>query len=41
MIITHQRGRGNKIHLLLDNEYKITTDENFWLDNYIADGIDI
>lgn len=41
MIITHQRGRGNKIHLLLDNEYKITTDENFWLDNYIADGTDI
>lgn len=41
MIITHQRGRGNKIHLLLDNEYVITTDSNFWLDNYIADGTDI
>lgn len=41
MIITHQRGRGNKIHLLLDNEYVITTDVNFWLDNYIADGTDI
>lgn len=41
MIITHQRGRGNKIHLLLDNEYVITTDVNFWLDHYIADGTDI
>lgn len=41
MIITHQRGRGNKVHLLLDNEYKITTDINFWMDNYISDGTDI
>ena len=41
MIITHQRGRGNKIHLLLDNEYAITTDSNFWLDHYIADGTEI
>lgn len=41
MIITHQRGRGTKVHLLLDNEYKITTDINFWMDNYISDGTDI
>lgn len=41
MIIKHQRGRGNKVHLLLDDEYKITTDINFWMDNYIADGTDI
>lgn len=41
MIITHQRGRGNKIHLLLDGEYKITTDINFWMDNYISDGTEI
>lgn len=41
MIIKHQRGRGNKIHLLLDDEYAITTDVNFWLDNYIADGTEI
>lgn len=41
MIIKHQRGRGNKVHLLLDDEYVITTDINFWLDNYIADGTDI
>ncbi len=32
---------GNKIHLLLDDEYAITTDVNFWLDNYIADGTEI
>ena len=41
MIIKHRRGRGNKIHLLLDNEYAITTDSNFWLDHYIADGTEI
>lgn len=41
MIIKHQRGMGNKIHLLLDDEYAITTDVNFWLDNYIADGTEI
>ena len=41
MIITHQRGRGNKVHLLLDGEYTITTDINFWMDNYISDGTDI
>ncbi len=41
MIIKHQRGRGNKVHLLLDDEYVITTDINFWLDHYIADGTDI
>lgn len=41
MIIKHQRGRGNKIHLLLDDEYTVTTDVNFWLDHYIADGTDI
>lgn len=41
MLITHQKGRGNKVHLLLDGEYKITTDINFWLDNYISDGTQI
>lgn len=41
MIIKHQKGRGTKIHILLDDEYTVTTDENFWLDNYIADGTDI
>lgn len=41
MILTHQKGRGTKIHLLIDGEYAVTTDENFWLDNYISDGTDI
>lgn len=41
MIITHQKGRGKKIHLLLDNEYQITTDIDFWAENYIKDGTDI
>lgn len=41
MIIKAQKGRGNKIHLLLDDEYIITTDVNFWAENYIADGTDI
>ncbi len=41
MIIKHQRGRGNKVHLLLDDEYTVTTDINFWLDHYIPDGTDI
>ena len=41
MIIKAQRGRGNKIHLLLDDEYKITTDVEFWALNYINDGTDI
>lgn len=41
MILKAQRGRGNKIHLLLDDEYKITTDVEFWALNYINDGTDI
>ena len=41
MILTHQKGRGTKIHLFLDGEYTATTDENCWLDNYISDGTDI
>lgn len=41
MIIKAQRGRGSKIHLLLDGEYSATTDAEFWAQNYIADGRDI
>ncbi len=41
MIISHTKGRGKKIHLLLDNEYKITTDIDFWSENFIKDGTDI
>lgn len=41
MILTHRKGKGNKVHLLLDDEYVITTDINFWLDHYISNGTDI
>lgn len=41
MIITHTKGRGKKIHLLLNDEYKITTDIDFWAENYIRDGTEI
>lgn len=41
MIIIHQKGRGKKIHLLIDGEYQVTTDVDFWAENYIKDGTDI
>lgn len=41
MIITHQQGRGKKIHLLIDDEYQITTDVDFWAENFIKDGTEI
>ena len=41
MIISHSKGRGKKIHLLIDDEYQITTDIDFWAENYIKDGTDI
>lgn len=41
MIISHTHGRGKKIHLLIDEEYMITTDEDFWIENFIKDGSEI
>lgn len=41
MIISHNRGRGKKIHLLIDDEYQITTDIDFWAEHSIKDGSDI
>jgi regulatory protein len=41
MIIKAQKGRGTKVHLLLDEEYAATTDESFWAENFIPDGTDI
>lgn len=41
MIITHTKGRGKKIHLHLDGEYQITTDIDFWAENFIKDGTEI
>ena len=41
MKISHTRGRGKKIHLLIDDEYQITTDIDFWAENYYKDGQEI
>ncbi len=41
MVISHNKGRGKKIHLLLDGEYKITTDIDLWAEHYIKDGTEI
>ena len=41
MVISHNKGRGKKIHLMLDGEYKITTDIDFWAEHYIKDGTEI
>lgn len=41
MIIKTQRGRGKKIHILLDEEYIVTTDADFWARHSIPDGTEI
>lgn len=41
MKISHTKGRGKKIHLLLDDEYQITTDIDFWTEHYFKDGTEI
>lgn len=41
MILKAQKGRGSKIHILLDDEYQITTDISFWNMNFLPDGYDI
>lgn len=41
MQISHKQGRGKKIHLFLDEEYQITTDINFWAENFFKDGQEI
>lgn len=41
MIVKAQKGRGKKIHILLDDEYKITTDVDFWSEYGIPNGSDI
>lgn len=38
MRLTHQLGRGTKVHLLLDDEYQITTSTTFWAEHYLPDG---
>ena len=41
MIISHKQGRGNKIHLFIDDEYRITTTASFFAENYYADNSEI
>ena len=41
MIISHKQGRGNKIHLFIDGEYRITTNASFFAENYYADNSEI
>lgn len=41
MIIQTQKGRGKKVHILLDGEYQITTDIDFWSEYGVADGTEI
>lgn len=41
MIIKSQKGRGNKLHILIDGEYCVTTDIDFWYDNFLPDGAEI
>lgn len=41
MVISHSKGRGKKIHILIDDEYKITTDIDFWAEHYYKDGAEI
>ena len=41
MIIQAQKGRGKKVHILLDGEYQITTDIDFWSEYGVADGTEI
>lgn len=41
MIITAEKGRGNKAHIMLDGEYLLTVDTEFWLSGSIHSGDDI
>lgn len=41
MILTAQQGKGQKIHILLDGEYRLTTDRAFWLTCGLFSGMEI
>ncbi len=41
MVLTSQKGRGKKIHILLDDEYVVMTDVDFWAENFIANETEI
>ncbi|MDR0314484.1 MAG: recombination regulator RecX [Oscillospiraceae bacterium] len=41
MIVTAKKGKGNKIHISVDGEYKTTVDSDFWYSGSIRSGDDI
>lgn len=41
MIISANKGRGNKVHIMLDGEYLLTVDSDFWLMGTLRSGDDI
>lgn len=41
MILKSQQGRGTKIHILLDDEYAVTTDVDSWAEFFVPDGTDV
>ncbi len=41
MIITFKKGKGNKIHISIDDEYRATVDADFWYSQSIRNGDEI
>lgn len=41
MILTAQKGKGKKIHILIDGEYVFTTDDEFWFTSGMKSGAKI
>lgn len=41
MKITAQQGRGQKIHILVDGEYRLTVTRDFWASQNIRSGDEI
>lgn len=41
MVIKSQKGRGKKVHILIDGEYRITTDIDFWFELGVQDGSEL
>ena len=41
MLLSYKQGRGKKLHIYIDDEYMISTDIDFWADNYIKNETEI
>ncbi|MBO4446021.1 MAG: regulatory protein RecX [Clostridia bacterium] len=41
MLLTMSHGKGNKVHLFIDGEYRITTTERVWYDSPFSDNTEI